>query len=71
MPGRWIVLGLSLIMEAVTRTLVVLAIVAACGSTPSGSPAQIVDISTSVADLRADFDAHRGEARFVTLLSPT
>jgi hypothetical protein len=55
----------------VTRALVVLTVVAACGGSPSGSPAQIVDLSAGTAALRTDFDAHRGEARFVALLSPT
>jgi hypothetical protein len=58
-------------MCGVTRTLVVLVALAACGGTPTAPPAQIVDLSTSAAELRADFNAHSGEARFVTLLSPT
>ena len=71
MPERWIVGQISRIIECVTRTLVVLVMLAACGKAPSGEPAQIIDLSTSVAELRRDFDAHRGEARFVALLSPT
>jgi hypothetical protein len=53
------------------RTVVLLALVAACSKSASEQPAQIVDLSTSLGDLRRDFDAHAGEARFVTLLSPT
>jgi hypothetical protein len=55
----------------VKRTVVVLATLAACGKAPSGQPAQIVDLSTSLAELRQDFDAHAGEPRFLTLLAPS
>lgn len=48
-----------------------LAGLAACRRAPSGTPAEIVDLSTSLAALRRDFDAHAGEPRFVTLLAPT
>lgn len=58
----------------VTRTLAavaVLGLVAACGGKqPDHPPAQIIDLSTSTAELVRDFDAHSGEARFVTVLSP-
>jgi hypothetical protein len=33
--------------------------------------AQLGDLSTSLADVRAAFNAQKGEARFLTLLSPT
>jgi hypothetical protein len=33
--------------------------------------ARLVDVSGSLAAVRADFNAHRGESRFLTLLSPT
>jgi hypothetical protein len=48
-------------------------IVAACGKAPgpAAPPAQIVDLSSSIAELRHDFDAHRGEPRFVMLIAPT
>ena len=52
------------------RTLIVLA-VAACRATETYPEARIVDLSSSVAELRADFDAHEAEPRFVTLISPT
>ncbi len=41
-----------------------------CGkkSTPE---ATIIDLSTSTAPLRNDFDAHADEPRFVTLIAPT
>ena len=52
------------------RTALVLALVA-CGKAPSGQPAQIVDLSTSLAELKRDFDAHAGEPRFLTLLAPS
>ena len=56
----------------VTRTLAVLLLLIACGSKePSHPQAQIVDLSSSTAELRTDFNAHSAEPRFVTLLSPT
>jgi hypothetical protein len=42
----------------------------ACGKAPSEPPASIVDLSTSTAELARDFDARRGEPRFLALLSP-
>ena len=71
MPEHWTVSGNSSIMDRVTRTLVMLAVLGACGKAPAGDPARIIDLSTSVAELRTEFDAHRGEPRFLTLLSPT
>ena len=39
---------------------------------PSAAPAvQLGDLSTSLAAARQAFNAHKGEARFLTLLSPT
>ena len=39
---------------------------------PSRTPAvQLGDLSTSLDAARAAFNAHKGEARFLTLLSPT
>jgi hypothetical protein len=32
---------------------------------------QLGDLSTSLAAVRTEFNAHKGEARFLTLLSPT
>ena len=52
------------------RTLIVLAL-AACSAKETYPEARIIDLSSSVAELRADFDAHKGEPRFVTLISPT
>jgi hypothetical protein len=34
-------------------------------------PPKLVDLSASLEPIRAEFDAHAGEARFLTLLSPT
>lgn len=34
-------------------------------------PAALPDLSSSLDALRAEFNAHRGESRFLTLLSPT
>jgi len=53
------------------RTVVLLALAAACSKSASEQPAQIIDLSTSLAELQRDFDAHAGEIRFVTLLSPS
>ena len=55
----------------VTRTLAVLLVVACGSKEPSHPQAQIVDLSSSTAELRTDFNAHSAEPRFVTLLSPT
>jgi hypothetical protein len=55
----------------VTRTLAILALITACGGSVDHPPAQIVDLSTSTAELVRDFDAHASEARFVTVLSPS
>lgn len=61
-------------ISLVIRVPVVLALLAlaACGGKKTGDhpPAQIVDLSASTAELTRDFDAHSGEARFVTTLSP-
>jgi hypothetical protein len=38
---------------------------------PSVTTASLIDLSPSLDALKADFNAHRGEARFLTLLSPT
>ena len=38
----------------------------------TGTPAvELADLSTSLEAARAAFNAHKGEARFLTLLSPT
>jgi hypothetical protein len=41
---------------------------AACKAPPSEP---LIDLSSSLQPLREDFNAHSGEARFLTLLSPT
>jgi hypothetical protein len=53
--------------------LVAVAGAGACGSKqdPPAAPATLVDLSASLDAVRADFDAHAGEARFLALLSPT
>ncbi len=43
-------------------------------ATAAAKPApavQLGDLSTSLAAVRTEFNAHKGEARFLTLLSPT
>ena len=66
-------------------SLLVLAALAACTAetaspatpTPANPSVQapagdaLVDLSTSIDTLRTSFNAHRGEARFLTLLSPS
>ena len=55
---------------AVTRSL--LALFASLGACKGADEsARIIDLTASLETLRVDFDAHRGEARFLTLLSPT
>jgi len=82
MPAGWIVGSLSIMMRAVSRAPVLRAVglvlalgfvLSACKRTdaPAGPPAQIIDTSVSFEELRADFDAHRGEPRFLTLLAPS
>ncbi len=56
--------------RAVSRSLIILGLIG-CKSVPAASEAEIVDLSTSIDALRADFNAHQGEARFLTLLSPS
>lgn len=63
--------------------LLVLATLVACNSDPSSSPVSApaaaptpapvaqTDLTASIDALKADFNAHRGEARFLTLLSPS
>jgi hypothetical protein len=63
--------------------LLVLVTVVACSSDPSSPPAPVpaaaptpapvaqTDLTASLDALKADFNAHRGEARFLTLLSPS
>ncbi|HEY5938060.1 MAG TPA: hypothetical protein VIU61_25595 [Kofleriaceae bacterium] len=53
------------------RLVSVFLMLAACSKAPSGKPAEIIDLSGSMADLATAFDAKRGEVRFVALLSPT
>jgi hypothetical protein len=56
------------------RSLVALVVLAACESkapAPATTRAPLVDIDASLAVVRTAFNAHKGEARFLTLLSPT
>ena len=38
---------------------------------PARETPRLGDLSTSLDAVRAEFNAHKGEARFLTLLSPT
>jgi len=63
--------------------LAMLAALAACSSdttsppvpaqaaAPTPAPVAQTDLAASLEALKADFNAHRGEARFLTLLSPS
>lgn len=59
-----------------TKTALLLLALAgtACKSDPdarSQQTAALPDLTKSLDGIRADFNAHRGEARFITLLSPS
>lgn len=45
--------------------------VGACGSSHHDDAAKLPDLSTSLDAVRAEFNAHKHEARFLTLLAPT
>lgn len=52
--------------------LLAVAVALASPACDRGSPAApLGDLSTSLEAARAAFNAHKGEARFLTLLSPT
>jgi hypothetical protein len=52
------------------RTAILVVMMTACGSARAPST-PVIDVGASLDAVRADFDAHAGEARFVALLSPT
>jgi hypothetical protein len=70
---------------AFTLAAVALSLMVACDKKSSPGPAPTIekdaaqaapasklgDLSTSLAAVREEFNAHKGEARFLTLLSPT
>lgn len=58
-------------MRDVSRALIIVALIACRAGEPAGKPAEIIDLSTSFEELRRDFEAHRDEPRFLTLLAPT
>jgi predicted component of type VI protein secretion system len=52
--------------------LAVALVLAACSSKQADHPpAQIIDLTTSTAELLKDFDAHAAEPRFVTIVAPS
>ncbi len=57
-------------LGAVSRSLIIVGLIG-CKSVPAAPEAEIVDLSSSVEAMRLDFNAHRDEPRFVTLLSPS
>jgi hypothetical protein len=53
--------------------IVLLLALAACNEASSKAPDEraLVDLNASTAAARSEFNAHKHEARFLTLLSPT
>jgi hypothetical protein len=49
----------------------VLALATACSGGSTAKPAVLVDLSASLDAVRADFNAHAAEPRFIALLSAT
>jgi len=60
-------------MRYLVYALATVALTTACGSKKQhGASAPLTDVTaTSMAAVRTAFNAHKGEARFLTLLSPT
>lgn len=58
---------------AVVVTALALSLVGACDkkSNPDPAPSKLGDLSMSLAAARDAFNARKGQARFLTLLSPT
>jgi hypothetical protein len=54
-----------------TAALVAAAALAACGSQAHDDGAKLPDLSASLDAVRTEFNAHKHEARFLTLLAPT
>jgi len=53
------------------RMSIFLVLALACASQTSSAPLTDVTTASTLAPVRAAFNAHKGEARFLTLLSPT
>lgn len=62
MRGRGRIAGLALALAGLA---------AACDRQPPPPPPALVDLDASLEPVRASFNAHRGQARFLTLLAPT
>ena len=55
-----------------TKAVLLALALVACKSEPTAKPATaLVDLTSSLDAIRADFNAHASEPRFVTLLSAT
>ena len=54
-----------------TLALAAVAVVACASKNAPPPPAPLTDVSTSLEAARTTFNAHVGEPRFLTLLSPT
>jgi hypothetical protein len=57
-------------MRYLSAVIAVAAIVVACKTNKAAS-SKLTDLSTSLDAMRTAFNAHKQEARFLTLLSPT
>ena len=62
MRGRARIAGLGLVLACLA---------AACDRQAPPAPPALVDLDASLDPVRADFNAHRGQPRFLTLLAPT
>jgi hypothetical protein len=51
--------------------LVLAGLAAACDRQAPPAPPALVDLDTALDPVRASFNAHRGQPRFLTLLAPT
>jgi hypothetical protein len=61
-------------MKTLLLSLVLALAAAACNSSSSGSPEPklpLTDLSNSLDAVRAEFNAHEHEPRFLTLVAPT
>jgi hypothetical protein len=54
-----------------TKTAALLGVLVACRTSPETPPPPLPALTASLDAVRADFNAHAGEPRFVTLVSAT
>ena len=58
-------------MKALALVIAAVATLAACGNERHDTAAALPDLSGSLDAARTEFNAHKHEARFLTLLAPT